>query len=214
QLGKAFPRARIQRVDPGVDPLAPEAEPPDIYVTTWVGTKPSLRPPVSLVGVLDADSLLRRPDWRAAEHAYQALAAMAEWAGPAAAGGRLVVQTAEPGHYAVQAVVRGDFSFFLEREVTQRRELGYPPFSELIRATGFGPRRAGLIERVAGVARRAGARVLGPIELRTPTGEAELEDALEVLVKCDRAEPVCDELRGILAAVPAGNRVRIDVDPR
>ena len=49
---------------------------------------------------------------------------MSTWAGPASEGGRLVVQTAEPGHHSIQAVVRGDYSFFLEREVEHRRELG------------------------------------------------------------------------------------------
>ena len=186
----------------------------DIYVTTWIGTKPALRPNVALVGVLDADSLLRRPDFRAAENTYQALAAMAAWAGPASEGGRLVVQTAEPEHYSIQAVIRADYGFWLERELTERRELNYPPFTELIRATGYGPRRQGLIERAAGVARATGARVLGPVEVRSVVGEGELEEGLEILIKVDDAEPVARELRGILASAPAGSRLRVDVDPR
>lgn len=216
QVGKAFPRARVARMDPEV--LATSGgsvaeDEVDIYVTTWIGTKPEIRPPVSLVGVLGADSLLRRPDWRAAESAYQALAAMAEWAGPRSTGGRLVIQTAEPVHYAVQSVVRGDYAHFFENELEVRRELGYPPFQQLIRATAFGPRRAGLIERCAGAARSAGARVLGPVEV-VPDVHEGADSAVEVLIKCDAAEPIADELRVILASVPAGNRLRVDVDPR
>jgi len=217
QLAKAFPRARVARMDPDLIGHLDQDGPPhdvDIYVTTWIGTKPAIRPPVSLVGVLDADSLLRRPDWRAAENAYQALAAMAEWAGPASDGGRLVVQTAEPNHYSVQAVIRGDYDFFLRHELAQRAELGYPPYSELIRATSYGMRRQGLIERAAGLARAAGARVLGPIEIDTVVGPGELEEGLEILIKATDAEPVARALRGILASTPAGSRLRIDVDPR
>ena len=215
QLRKSFPGARVGRMDPDViGDIDQHPGDVDIYVTTWIGTKPELRPSVRLVGVLDADSLLRRPDFRAAENTYQALAAMAAWVGPAGKGGRLVIQTAEPGHYAVQAVIRADYGFWLQRELEERRELGYPPFVELIKATGYGPRRQGLVERAAGVARATGARVLGPVEVVSVVGEGELEEGLEILIKADEAEPVARELRSILASAPAGSRLRVDVDPR
>lgn len=213
QLTKAFPRASVARMDPDVlakgDP-DPHAK-PDIYVTTWVGTKPAIRPDVSLVGVLDADALLRRPDWRAAEDGYQALAAMAEWAGPAAAGGRLVLQTKEPAHHAIQAVSRGDYAFFLRRELEARRELSYPPFSELVKLSARGPRAKELIDEANAVCRAAGARVLGPISVRPPGSD---EEELQTLVKCRDALAVAPGLRGILARAPAGSRLRVDVDPR
>jgi primosomal protein N' (replication factor Y) (superfamily II helicase) len=127
----------VARVDP--DAPARAENPPDIYVTTWVGTKPELRPAVNFVGVLDADALIRRPDFRAAEDAYHALAALAEWAGAASAGGHLAIQCSEPAHHAVQAVVRADHRFFVRRELELRAELGYPPFSELIEIIAAGP---------------------------------------------------------------------------
>lgn len=213
QVGRTWPRARVARMDPDVQDPVP-VEDVDIYVTTWFGTKPALRPRVSTIGVLDADALLRLSDWRAAESAYQALAAMAEWAGPASRGGHLLVQTAEPAHEAIQAVVRGDFGHFARRELDLRRELNYPPFCELIRARASGPRRAGLIERACGFARRRGAGVLGPIELEVKGGDGEVEQIAEALFKCRAAEPLCDDLRGILAAAPRGNGIRFDVDPR
>ncbi|CAN5697775.1 hypothetical protein BH20ACT23_BH20ACT23_06330 [soil metagenome] len=215
QLRRSFPGAVVGRMDPDViGDIDQHPGNVDIYVTTWIGTKPALRPSVRLVGVLDSDSLLRRPDFRAAENTYQALAAMAAWAGPASEGGRLVVQTAEPEHYSIQAVVRADYGFWLDRELEERRELTYPPFTELIKATGYGPRRQGLIERAAGVARATGARVLGPVEVRSVVGAGELEEGVEILIKADEAEPVARELRGILASAPAGSRLRVDVDPR
>jgi primosomal protein N' len=111
-------------------------------------------------------------------------------------------------------VVRADYDFWLERDLEERKELGYPPFGELIRVTSFGDRRQGLIERASGVARSVGARVLGPMEIRSVVGEGQLEEALEILVKADDVEPVAEGLRGILASVPAGSRLRVDVDPR
>jgi primosomal protein N' (replication factor Y) len=213
QLAKPFPRAVVARMDPDV--LA-ASEPqrdtkPDVYVTTWIGTKPSLRPDVSLVGVLDADALLRRPDWRAAEDGYQALAAMSEWAGPAAAGGRLVLQTREPTHHAIQAIARGDHDVLAARELEAREELGYPPFSELVKLTASGPDAAELMRAAAEVCRAESARVLGPISVRLPGAP---EDELQTLVKCADALRVTPGLRGILARAPAGSRLRVDVDPR
>jgi primosomal protein N' (replication factor Y) len=192
-----------------------------IYVTTWFGTKPELRPPVSLVGVLDADALTRRSDFKAAEQAHQALVEMSGWAGPASAGGRLVIQTNEPNHHAVQAVVRGDHDYFAERELEQRRELGYPPFKELVKISTAGPTANELIRAVAAILREDPTRrVLGPIEARFPTGSrgeggtSEPVVGHQLLVKCDSAQEVALGLRDILPGVPRDTRLRVDVDPR
>lgn len=214
QLGAMFPRARVARVD--ADTLAsrePGEVTADIYVTTWIGTKPVLRPEVSLVAVIDADALIRMPDFRAAENAYRALVEMAEWAGPAASGGRLLVQTAEPSHHAIQALVRADYGFFLERELEQRRELFYPPYAELVKVRSSGVRYMEALGEVAQLCRDMQARVLGPIGLRVREGRS-LEPAAEVLVKHPDAQLVAECLRSILPNVPAGTRLRVDVDPR
>jgi primosomal protein N' (replication factor Y) len=211
QVARAWPRATVRRVDPDVvDQIDRSASPPDIYVTTWIGTKPVLRPDVSVVGVLDADALIRRPDFRSGETAYQALAAMAEWAGPADRGGRLVIQSCEPAHHSVQAVVRGDYAFWLQRELEQRAELGYPPFAELLEVSASGPRRGELIEAAATASRAAGGTVLGPVS----RVDGAARGAREILVKCHDAGEVARGLRDIVSAVPQGSRLRVDVDPR
>lgn len=212
QIGKSFPRASVQRIDPDV--LANEdgsrLTPPDIYVTTWIGTKPALRPDVALVGVLDGDALIRRPDFRAAESAYHALSEMAEWAGPAARGGRLVIQCSEPGHHAIQAVVRADHDFFVARELQQREELSYPPFGELVKVTAHGARAEELIKTASETSRRAEGRVLGPIPLqRSRYGDG----GWEILVKCPDGMVVSRALRDLLAHTPPGD-LKVDVDPR
>jgi primosomal protein N' (replication factor Y) len=181
----------------------------DIYVTTWIGTKASVRPEVSLVGIIDADALIRRPHFRAAEQAFQAFAHMSEWAGPGGSGGRLVIQSDEPNHYVLQALARGDYRYFLERELEQRRELGYPPFCELVRVRALGPESEACLRRVIETCRGVGARVLGPIGVTI--GQ---EQGREVLVKAPSAQDVAAELRVILPQTPSGTRLMIDVDPR
>ena len=218
QIARSFPRASVARMDPdvleaaargGVPTLGPPA---DIYVTTWIGTKAAIRPPATLVGVLDADALIRRPHFRASENAYQALAEMAEWAGPASEGGRLVIQSSDPGHHSIQAVVRADYDFWLDRELTARAELDYPPYSELIRITASGPRAPSLTAEIARRCQDLGGRVLGPVAVAARgSGPGE---ALEMLVKCRNGLEVATGLRGILGRALAGTRLSIDVDPR
>jgi primosomal protein N' (replication factor Y) (superfamily II helicase) len=217
QLASMFPRARVVRVDPEIledlprDERAPRFDEADIYLTTWIGTKAALRPDVTLVGVLDADALIRRPDWHSAERAYHALAEMAEWAGPAGSGGRLLIQTSEPRHHAVQAVARADYSYFLEREIESRRELGYPPFSELIKVTVWGSEEAAVVDLLRREAASQGVRVLGPMTVRGPSSRP---SAKELLLKCPSAGTMSAALRDMVVAAPSGTTVRVDTDPR
>ena len=213
QLARSFPRATVGRLDPDTLENSPsgELQPCDIYVSTWVGTKPELRPEVSVVGILDVDGLVRRPDFRAAENAYQALVAMAEWAGPASEGGRLLIETSEPTHHAIQGLMRADHGFFVERELAQRAELGYPPYSELVVVKASGPEASELADKAAAACRDAGAEVLGPI-VRRPQGGPEER---QLLAKCRLgAHPVAEALRPLMLATPRDSRLWVDVDPR
>jgi primosomal protein N' (replication factor Y) (superfamily II helicase) len=206
QLRKTFPHARVERVDPADPSSVPEDV--EVYVTTWIGTKPELRPDVSLVGVLNADWLVRRPDLRSAETAHQALVEMAEWAGPADKGGRLVIQTSDPGHHAIQALVRGDYDFFLERELEIRKELLYPPYTELVKLTATGPGSTEVLASIVSTLRSSSVRVLGPV------GAASPRRGSQALLKCDDAYPVAAKLRDILPSIPRDVRISVDVDPR
>ena len=175
-----------------------------------MGTKPELRPDVTLVGVLDADWLIRRPDFRSAESAYQAMVEMSEWAGPAAGGGRLVIQTAEPNHHSLQAVVRADYDFFLRRELEHRRELSYPPYVEIVKVAAHGDGAHDALLRVADEVSKVAIRVLGPVDIARPGGPS----VPQLLIKCHDAGAIADTLRGILTSASTGVRLAIDVDPR
>ena len=97
-------------------------------------------PDVTLVGVVNADTALHLPDFRAAERTFQLLVQVAGRTGRGPRGGRVLVQTFSPDHPAIQAAVRHDYSAFADRELPLRRLLGYPPFAAMIRVVVRGTR--------------------------------------------------------------------------
>jgi primosomal protein N' (replication factor Y) len=88
-------------------------------------------PLVTLVGVLSADTMLRIPDFRAAERTFQLLTQVAGRSGRHELPGEVIVQTYTPDHYSIEYAKTHDFQGFVERELIIRRELGYPPYSKL-----------------------------------------------------------------------------------
>ena len=121
-VAKRFPRARVSRTDRGADVV--------------VGTPAVLRGvepgSAACVGIVAIDSLLGLPDFRGGERAFQLIWAAREALAP---GGRVIVQTLHPEHYAVQAARDGDRRGFYKQELELRAELGYPPFRRLCRVS-------------------------------------------------------------------------------
>ena len=122
---KRFPRIRVSRSDVRADVV--------------IGPAPLLRRvprgTLGCVGVVTLDSLLGMPDFRGGERAFQLLWGSTEALVP---GGRLVVQTLHPDHYAVQAVRDRERATFYKQELQLRAELGYPPFRRLCRVSARG----------------------------------------------------------------------------
>jgi primosomal protein N' (replication factor Y) len=104
----------------------------DVLVGTQMIAKGLDLPLVTLVGVISADTALHLPDFRAAERTFQLLTQVAGRAGRSRLGGRVIVQSYTPEHYAIQAASRHDFAGFYRQELAYRRQLGYPPFSRLV----------------------------------------------------------------------------------
>jgi len=90
-------------------------------------------PLVTLVGVVLADVGMNFPDYRTAERTFQLLTQVAGRAGRSALGGRVILQTYQPEHYAIQRAAGHDFAGFYSEELAYRRELRYPPFVKMIR---------------------------------------------------------------------------------
>jgi primosomal protein N' (replication factor Y) len=97
-------------------------------------------PNVTLVGVLNADTALHLPDFRAAERTFQLLVQVAGRTGRGEQGGRVIVQTFSPDHLAVMAAARHDYAGFAEQELPIRQAFGYPPFGRMIRLVIRGPK--------------------------------------------------------------------------
>ncbi len=138
----AFPRARQLRWDSDIITgktshevilrkfRSREAE---ILIGTQMVAKGLDLPSVTLVGVVSADTSLNLPDFRAGERTFQLLSQVAGRAGRGPSGGRVVIQTFSPEHYAILAAARHDYASFYEQEIAYRRQLHNPPFTRLAR---------------------------------------------------------------------------------
>jgi primosomal protein N' (replication factor Y) len=105
----------------------------DVLIGTQMIAKGLDMPLVTLVGVINADVGLYLPDFRASERTFQILAQVAGRAGRSELGGRVIVQTYSPDHYAVVAASRHDYPTFYQQEIAFRRQQGDPPFRRLAR---------------------------------------------------------------------------------
>src|SRR5882672_4525290 len=175
-LGLRYPRARIARMDLDttsskwahhhiLDRVASGEV--DILLGTQMIAKGLDFPNVTVVGVVDADTGLHFPDFRAGERTFQLVAQVAGRAGRGARGGRVFVQTRAPDHHAIRAAAAHSVSQFAAAELPLRSPPNplYPPRTGLVRfviSHQDNARAAELAEKVASWLRRAVPSVLGP----------------------------------------------------
>jgi primosomal protein N' (replication factor Y) len=192
---------------------------------------------VTLAVVLDADSTLRFPDFRAEERTFALIAQLAGRAGRGPQGGRVLVQTLFPGAPAIAAASRHDATGFVTGELARREALSYPPFSDLVRivcgaeesqiakhaaetiATGLreeiGGTREGELQPAAQQPSEPAAEVLGPASLFRLRGRYRFQIVLKIR---DRAKT----LSSVNSAVSKASQSRanrsvtfsVDVDPQ
>jgi primosomal protein N' (replication factor Y) len=105
----------------------------DVLIGTQMLAKGLDLPLVTLVGVVLADTGLHLPDYRAAERTFQVLTQVAGRAGRSPLGGEVILQTFTPDHYVIEAASGHNFQDFYQQELDYRRDLGYPPFNNLVR---------------------------------------------------------------------------------
>jgi primosomal protein N' (replication factor Y) len=104
----------------------------DVLIGTQMITKGLDFEHVQLVGVLDADMLLHRPDFRAFERSYQLISQVAGRAGRKHKRGKVIIQTADPDHWVLRRVMEHDYLGFYNSEIMERKHFLYPPFYKLI----------------------------------------------------------------------------------
>jgi len=194
----------------------------DVLLGTQMIAKGLDFPNVTLVGVITADTLLRLPDFRAAERTFQLLTQVAGRAGRGGRPGEVIVQTYAPDHYSIQLAQRHDYVAFAERELAVRRKGEYPPFSRLILLTLVG-RDVRVVHRAAGEVaarlRRAvgdAAQVLGP----SPSPVLRVNDSyrFQCMLKYKNESLVKPAVKAVLAEVERallaqGVGMSVDVDP-
>ena len=177
-------------------------------------------PEVTLVGVINADTTLKLPDFRAAERTYDLLEQVAGRAGRGERAGEVIIQTYWAGHPAIQAVLKHERDVFLGPELKERREGSYPPFGRLANITLWGLSaeavRCGSSSVAAIVREKVGSsrgwEVLGPADCL----KARVKDRVRrhVMVKAPVNASVGELLAHSVreAAIPRGVSVAIDVD--
>lgn len=142
EVSRALPNARVLRWDRDVtgkkgahEEIAGsfERHEADILVGTQLITKGLDFPLVTLVGVVVADVGMNFPDFRSAERTFQLMTQVAGRAGRADLPSRVVVQSYNPEHYALQAAREHDYWSFYRQEMTFRYQSRYPPYNRLVR---------------------------------------------------------------------------------
>jgi primosomal protein N' (replication factor Y) len=186
-----------------------------VLVGTQMVAKGHHFPGVELAAVVDADSGLGIPDFRAEERTFQLLTQLAGRSGRDAPG-RVLVQTFQPDARAVTFAARHDVRGFLDGELDRRRALGYPPYRHLVRIVVSGPSpddaQQALQELKAGL---GDAELLGPAPLLRLRGK----HRAQLVGKTDRPRALAMRAAQLLAAaaVPmrrAGLAAVVDVDPQ
>lgn len=107
----------------------------DILIGTQMVAKGLDFDHVGLVGILDADLLLNKTDFRAFERSFQLMSQVAGRAGRRNKRGKVIIQTGRPDHWVIQKVIEHNYTDFATNEIIERRNLFYPPFYKLIKFT-------------------------------------------------------------------------------
>lgn len=191
----------------------------DIVIGTQLVAKGHNFPGMTLVGVVDADLGLTSGDPRAAERTFQVLRQVTGRAGRGERPGRALLQTHDPGHPVLKALISGDPERFYAAETASREAAGLPPFGRLAGLIVSASSAAEAESHARALARCAeapeGVFVLGPAE--APLAVLRGRHRVRLIVKTGREFNLQDYLRGWLkrGPKPKGSvRVAVDVDPQ
>ena len=191
----------------------------DIIIGTQLVAKGHHFPKLNLVGIVDGDLGLANGDPRAAERTFQLLHQVVGRAGREGRRGIGYLQTHQPEHPVMRALIAGDREAFYASEIETRERFGYPPFGRLASLVVTGPDK----HKVEAYARRLAAiaptaeevRLLGPAE--APLSIVRGRHRYRLLVKSPRAFDLSAYLRGWLAHAPKTRgtlKLEVDVDPQ
>jgi len=228
EAGELFPQARIlvlssdlvesvERLRQELDDVAEGRF--DLIIGTQLVAKGHHFPKLNLVGIVDADLGLGNGDPRAPERTFQLLHQVVGRAGREEGRGIGYLQTHQPEHPVMRALISGDREAFYKNEIEQRERAGYPPFGRLasLVITANDRHTAETYGRTLANAapKDEHVRVLGPAE--APIAVVRGRHRFRLLVKSPRPFDLSAYLRGWLTSAPKprGNvRLEVDVDPQ
>lgn len=230
-LKKAFPELMIARIDRDTASHRGSFEQSlsdfgsgkiDLLVGTQILAKGHDFPNVTLVGVVSVDAGMALPDFRAAERTFQLLTQVAGRAGRGDRGGKVLIQTYHPYHYALRHASAQDFAGFYGEEIRHRENHTYPPFvslaSLLVHGTDLARVRsdAGELRKELDLANtERTVRVLGPAP--APLARLKGEHRMQLIVKCrNRRElrKVIDEaLKALGERKISARSISVEIDP-
>ena len=192
----------------------------DIIIGTQLVAKGHNFPKLTLVGVIDADLGLQGSDLRAAERTFQLMRQVAGRAGRAEAPGTALLQTYQPEHAVIRAILDGDEEKFWKAEADERRAAGVPPYGRMAGIVLSSPNVQEVFDLGTQMARQdaplrqIGAQVFGPAP--APIARIRGRHRVRLLVKADKSAPLQKALAQWAGQfrLPGNLRLSIDIDPQ
>ncbi len=192
----------------------------DIIIGTQLVAKGHNFPNLTLVGVIDADLGLQGSDLRAAERTFQLMRQVAGRAGRAQKPGQALLQTFQPEHPVIRAILSGDENGFWSAEAAERQAAGVPPYGRMAGIVLSGPDVAAVFDlgnamaRNDGPLRQIGAQVYGPAP--APIARIRGRHRVRLLVKADKGAPIQDAIARWIAPLRLTGdlRLSVDIDPQ
>ncbi|KIC23293.1 MULTISPECIES: primosomal protein N' [unclassified Leisingera] len=192
----------------------------DIILGTQLVAKGHNFPLLTLVGVIDADLGLQGSDLRAAERTFQLMRQVAGRAGRAERPGEALMQTFQPEHPVIRAILSGDEESFWKAEAAERQAAGVPPYGRMAGIILSGPDLAAVFDlgnamaRNDGPLRQIGAQLFGPAP--APIARVRGRHRVRLLVKAPKGVPLQEALARWTAPLRLKGdlRLSIDIDPQ
>ncbi|MEL0437149.1 primosomal protein N' [Phycobacter sp. K97] len=192
----------------------------DIILGTQLVAKGHNFPHLTLVGVIDADLGLQGSDLRAAERTFQLMRQVAGRAGRAEKPGEALLQTFQPEHPVIRAILSGDEEAFWKAEAAERQAAGVPPFGRMAGIILSGPDLAQVFElgetlaRNDGALRQIGAQLFGPAP--APIARIRGRHRVRMLVKAAKGAPLQEAIARWIAPLRLKGdlRLSVDIDPQ
>ncbi|MGR3483982.1 MAG: primosomal protein N' [Paracoccaceae bacterium] len=192
----------------------------DIVIGTQLVAKGHNFPLLTLVGVIDADLGLQGSDLRAAERTFALMRQVAGRAGRADAPGEALLQTHQPDHPVIRAILSGEEERFWRQEAEARRHAGVPPYGRMAGIVVSAPQLADAmavgeaLAREDGPVRAIGGQVWGPAP--APIARVRGRHRIRLLVKADKGAPIQAAVADWIARAPLRGdlRLSVDIDPQ